>query len=272
MKPLTISTCMAPNMDYFCRDLAEYLARKLSLPVQTRIDISWQERERLLDEGELDLCWICGLPYVWKADRTPGRIEPLAAPVMRGSRYQNRPIYFSDVVVRRDSPYQSLADLRGGAWAYNEPGSHSGYNVVRYSLARQGKTLAYFGRVVEAGAHQVSLQMVLRREVDASAIDSTVLEQELSDHTAIGPQIRIIDTFGPSPIPPWVAPGSLPASLKSDLGEIFVQMHTEPEGKAILEKARMTRFAAVVDQDYDPIREMERVANGGDPLPPSPKI
>ncbi|HVN52899.1 MAG TPA: PhnD/SsuA/transferrin family substrate-binding protein [Anaerolineaceae bacterium] len=259
MDSLILSTCHAPNMDFLSRDLAGYLSNHLRIPVHLAIDISWEERDRLLDEGKIDLCWICGLPYVRKAERAPGAIVPIAAPVMTASRYGGQPIYFSDVVVHRDSPFQSLADLRGAVWAYNEPGSQSGYGVVRYALAARGETLGYFGRMVETGAHQTSLQMILRREVDASAIDSTVLEQELSDDPGIGARIRVIDTFGPSPIPPWVVSQHVSPTMREALWNILTGMDSQPDGKAILQKARIARFSPVSDRDYDPIREMARI-------------
>jgi phosphonate transport system substrate-binding protein len=250
---------MAPNMDGLCRDLADYLALRLSLPVTAVIDVPWQERERLLDAGQIDLCWICGLPYIRKVAQAPGWIEPLVAPVMRASRYQNRPIYFSDVVVHVDSPYHQLADLQGASWAYNEPGSHSGYGVVRYALALRGSTLDFFGRVTASGAHQTSLAMILRREVDGSAIDSTVLELELARHPEIAAQIRIIDSFGPSPIPPWVVSRAVPDELCTVLRETLVRMAADPAGRAILRQTGMARFEPVTDGDYDPIREMARI-------------
>lgn len=258
-KTLRISTCMAPNMDDLCRDLADYLALRLSLAVLLVVDISWQERERLLDEGKIDLCWICGLPYIWKVAQTPGWIEPLVAPVMSGNRYHNRPVYFSDVVVHVDSPYHQLADLQGASWTYNEPGSHSGYGVVRYALALRGQSLDFFGRVMASGAHQTSLAMILKREVDGSAIDSTVLELELLHHPEIADQIRIIDTFGPSPIPPWIVSRTVPAEMRTALHDSLVNMGTEPVGRAILQKVGMARFEPVTDSDYDPIREMARI-------------
>jgi phosphonate transport system substrate-binding protein len=260
MKSLTMTTCMAPNMDDLCRDLAEYITDRLSIPVQPVIDLPWQEREQLLDAGKIDLCWICGLPYVRKADRLPARIEPLVAPVMAGSRYQNRPIYFSDVVVHQQSAFQKLADLRGASWAYNEPGSHSGYGVVRYALAKQGKTLHFFGRVIESGAHQNSLAMILEKEVDGSAIDSTVLELELANHPEIESQIRIIDTFGPSPIPPWVVSKDMPVEIRNALQELLTRLDADSLGQTILKKVGMAHFVPVNDHDYDPIREMAQIA------------
>lgn len=257
---LRLSTCMAPNMDFICRDMAKYLSRRLDIPVESRLDMPWQERERLLDEGEIDLCWLCGLPYVWKAERTSGRIEALAAPVMAGSRYQNRPIYFSDVVVRHDSPFETLEDLRGGSWAINEPGSHSGYNVVRYALAARGESGGnFFGRVIASGAHQNSLGLIRSGEVDGSAIDSTVLEVEIDHDPELSSQLRIIDTFGPSPIPPWVVGEQVPTEMRSRLRDLLCQMDQDAEGRSLLAKGRMARFMAVKDQDYNPIREMERI-------------
>ena len=268
MKPLTISTCMAANMDFLTAGLADLIANRLSMPVDLRIDIPWQERERLLDAEEIDLCWICGLPYVWKADRAPGKIAPLAAPVMADGRYQDRPVYYSDVVVHRDSPFQTLADMRGAVWAYNEPGSHSGYGVVRYALAARGETPGFFERWVESGAHQNSLRMIARREVDGSAIDSTVLALELRNHPQLAPQIRVIDTFGPSPIPPWVVSTRLPGEVRLALRDLFIHLHADPAGQALLQKAGMARFAGVGDEDYNPIREMARIGFQGEgPMP-----
>ena len=104
--------------------------------------------------GEVDAGFICGLPYVQLARQTPAPVELLAAPVIRGDRYAGRPIYFSDVIVHRDSPVRTFADLRGRSWAYNDPDSHSGYNLTRHHLLMMGETHGFFGRVVEAGFHQ----------------------------------------------------------------------------------------------------------------------
>jgi phosphonate transport system substrate-binding protein len=249
-------------MDFLTRDLAGYIAERLSIPVIPDLDIPWQERERRLDAGEINVCWICGLPYIRKVAITSPVIELLAAPVMLGARYQDRPIYFSDVVVRSDSPFQTIEDLRGSTWAYNEPGSHSGYNVVRYALALRNETSGYFGRVIESGAHQVSLQMILDREVDGSAIDSTVLEQEIRNDPSIQSQIRIIDSFGPSPIPPWVISKNTRPELKLNLQKLFLEMHNDPAGKHILDRASTLRFVAVEDADYNPIRTMTRKGRG----------
>ena len=258
--PLSVASLQAPNADPWVAAVTAYLASRLGQPITLVNQVDWEERDRLLDAGRIDLGWICSWPYVRKMRRQPPNLELLAAPVPMGARYGGRPIYFSDVVVRRDSPYQAFADLRGVVWGYNEPGSQSGYNVARYHLAVRGLTWAFFGRVVRTDAHQNSLRQLLDGRLDASAIDSTVLETELEREPALREQIRIIDVMGPSPIPPWVVQTSLPAELRAALRGCLLDMHRDPAGQAALALGRVARFAAVSDGDYDAIREMEKTA------------
>lgn len=256
MNGLKLSSCMGDNADAFCRAAAACLGAELSLPVDYVDDIPWRERERRFDLGLIQICWICGWPYVMKADNSEPNVELLGAPVPAGARYSNRPIYFSDIVVRRDSPFRDFFDLYQTRWAYNEPFSHSGYNLVRSHLFSLGATNGYFASVVESGAHAVSLRMVRDGTVDASAIDSTVLEWEVALRPELLSEIRIIGTLGPSPVPPWVVSKSVPAGLRGLLARALLNMHRTEEGRAALALGSLARFSRVVDGDYDPIREM----------------
>lgn len=259
-QPIKVTSIQSPNADDTCRRITRYLGDRLGISTEFVDDIPWQEREQLLDAGQVHLGWICGLPYVWKADKAQPNVELVAAPVMLPRRYRQRPVYFSDVIVHRDSAYYSFADLRGAAWAYNEPHSHSGCNVVRYHLARQGEHRGYFGRVIEAGSHLQALEMVLDGRVDAAAIDSTVLELEFLARPHLEPELRIIDTLGPSPMPPWVVTLNVPPDLRAAIRAVFWHMHRNPAGRAILAQGQIRRLVRVTDRDYDPIRDMERAA------------
>ncbi len=257
---LRATSIQSKNADYVCQLITQYLSARLGIAMEFVSDIPWQERERLLDAGQIQLGWMCGLPYVWKADREPPGVELVAAPVMKHARYQDRPIYFSDVIVHRESQCFTFADLRGASWAYNETHSQSGYNITRYHLATLGETIGYFGQVIEAGSHLRALQMVLDRRVDASAIDSTVLELELRDRPKLREQLRIVEILGPSPIPPWVVVKSVAPDLRDAIREVFWQMHEDAQGQAILAEGQMARMVQVEDRDYDIIREMARKA------------
>jgi phosphonate transport system substrate-binding protein len=260
MDHLTLASCMAENTEFFCQSLAVYLQAKLGIQTDYINAIPWEERERLFDAGEIHILWLCGLPYVHKADMRENDLELLAAPVPAEPRYQGRAIYFSDVVVKRESPFQTFAELRGTVWAYNEPRSHSGYNIVRAYLFERGETRGFFSKVVESGAHRISLEMILNGEVDGSAIDSTVLEWLRWRDASINERIRVIQTFGPSPIPPWVVGKRVPESIRRRLRTLFFKMSEDLEGRSILGRGSLVRFTSSRDSDYDLIRDMARSA------------
>jgi ABC transporter, phosphonate, periplasmic substrate-binding protein len=169
--PLRFATFLAPNMLPVYRFLADRIGRRLGRRCELVVGRSFDQFER----GEADLGVLCGLPYVWLAARRPPPVEPLAAPVLAGARYGGRPVYYSDVIVGRDSPISRLEELAGRSWAYNEPASHSGHTVTLYSLVTMGARPGFLGQVVEAGFHQRAIRLVGTGAVDAAAVDSQVL-------------------------------------------------------------------------------------------------
>jgi phosphonate transport system substrate-binding protein len=199
---------------------------------------------------------ICGLPYVWLADRQPPPVEPLAAPVLGGDRYGGRPIYYSDVIIRQDSPITRLEELRGCSWAYNEPASHSGHTVTLYSLVTMGARPGFFARVVEAGFHQRAIRLVHSGAVDAAAIDSQVLAIELRDHPQLADHLRVVGAFGPSTIQPVVAASRLPDQLKDEVRKLLVELGDDPSARPTLDHGFIDRFTPVDDAAYDDIRAM----------------
>jgi phosphonate transport system substrate-binding protein len=250
--PLRFATYLAPNMLPVYRFLADRIGERLGRPVELVVGRSFDQFER----GEADLGVICGLPYVWLADRRPPPVEPLVAPVLHGDRYGGRPVYYSDVIVRRDHPIRSLEELAGRSWAYNEPASHSGHTVTLYSLVAMGARPGFLGRVVEAGFHQRAIRLVHAGTVDAAAIDSQVLAIELRDHPELAAGLRVVGSFGPSTIQPVVAASRLPDRLRDQVRELLVELADDPAARPALDHGLIDRFTPVDDRAYDDIRAM----------------
>lgn len=256
MHELTLISLMSDNARPLYRALAEYLGVRLGLPVRLA-EQSWLEQQRMLDAGAAELAFLCGLLYTQRADR----LEPLAAPVPATPRYKDRPIYFSDVIVPRDSRFMSFEDLRGTRWAFNDPGSFSGYALLRAHLAELGENSGFCGALVESGGHTRSLALVAAGGADAAAIDSLVLDTERARDPELVARVRVVATLGPSPIPPAVVARHVPAGLRERLRAALLGLHAEPAGRAVLAIGQLARFAAVADHDYDDIRQKARRAN-----------
>jgi phosphonate transport system substrate-binding protein len=253
---------LAANAAPFQRAVTSYLARRLGLALRFAGELPFAERQALLVSGEAALGFLCGLPYTQLADRPAPPIELLAAPVMAEARYRGQPHYFSDVIVRAGSRFQRFDELRGARWAFNEPGSFSGYAVTRWQLASLGERGGFFGSLVETGAHQASIRAVAEGHADASAIDSIVLAYELAQQPELALQLRSVAALGPSPVPPVVASTRLPAPARAALRAALLTMHEDEQGRQVLAQGQLARFALVRDADYDDLRRKVRAGEG----------
>ena len=249
-RTLRFATFLAPNMLPVYAFIARYVQVRLGISTELVVGSSY---ERLSEQAEVS--FLCGLAYI-ELRRLGEPIEPLAAPLLRGGRYGGRPIYFSDVIVRRDSPFRSFADLRGCTWAYNEPYSHSGPGITCHRLVERGESQDYFGRVIQAGWHQRSIRLVHAGKADASAVDSHVLALVLHDHPELAAGLRVIDSLGPSTIQPIVVASWLAEGLKADLRSILLEMSRDPVARTVLAGRLVERFVAIADDDYDDLRCM----------------
>ena len=238
--------------------IARYVGEKIGFSTTLKVGQSFEE----FADGQVDIAFICGLPYVRMTSQNTCPVELLAAPVLMGKRYLHRPIYFSDVIVRSDSPNTNFDDLGGCVWAYNESASHSGCNLVCYSLLERGKSPDYFGKTVKSGSHLRSLEMVLAGEADAAAIDSHLSDILRSRDKSLARRLRVVDVLGPSSIPPVVVSRRLDNELKCKLQDALITMHLDDCGARQLREGLIERLVAVRDEDYDNIREMLEKVEG----------
>lgn len=241
---------LAPNMLPVYSHMVERIGRRLGVQATVCPGTCYDQ----LDGA--DAAFVCGLAYIELVRMGRADVEPLAAPLLAGERFGGRPVYYSDVVVRRDSLFHRFADLRGRSWSYNEPLSHSGYGITLHRLVRLGETGGFFGRVIDAGWHERSIRLVASGEVDASAIDCQVLGITLRQYPDLAAQLRVIDSFGPSTIQPLVVARRLPNRVKAALLDAVLAMHEEDEGRRFLDHGSIERFVAVTDSSYDDLRAM----------------
>jgi phosphonate transport system substrate-binding protein len=240
--------------------ITHYVAAKSGIPCELITGLAYGTINKMLDDGALDAAFICGLPYVIERDKPQPSIVLLAAPVMKGARYQDRPQYFSDLVVRKDSPYQRLEDLRGKIYVYNEQLSNSGYNMPRFRLVEAGETDGFFGKVLRSGSHEESIRMVAEGEADASFVDSLVLDFDRIKGFGHADKVRVIESIGPAAICPVVASVKLPEPRRDMVQETLLGMDEDPKGRQVLDDALVARFEKVNDRDYNGIRQMKKAA------------
>jgi phosphonate transport system substrate-binding protein len=204
-----------------------------------------------LEARHVDLAFICSPPVIWLG----AALEAIAAPVLTDPRFGGEPLYASEVIVSRDSPFQSLEDLRGARWAVNEPSSWSGYWVTLQRV----RSWDFFGEVVESGFHERALRMVVEGKVDGSAIDCHVLGVVLKSDPGLAARLRVVDTLGPAPSQPVVVRAGLDAEVKAQIRERLLALN-DP----LMREFGVEGFAPA--PDYSQIAAVVRGSN----LSPSP--
>lgn len=205
----------------------------------------------MLLQDQLDIAFICGLPFARRHRVADYQLQALVAPVMQHQRYQNQPIYFSDIIVNADSNLSCFDDLVGKTLCYNDPGSNSGYNLLRQRLIQAGYPSDFFGKVIQSGSHQRSIQLIVDSSADCSAIDSTVLEQELSRWTELSHHLRVIESIGPSPMPLVVVAKRLGSQFIDRLHSVLLKPDIELQ--LAMSQVGIQHYVSVHSEDYIPI-------------------
>jgi ABC-type phosphate/phosphonate transport system substrate-binding protein len=257
VRPLHFANFLAPNMS----SVYAFVAMRLGRVAGGSTFAEGNSFDELRD-GSVDVAFLCGLPYVRLSRDDPTLLAPLAAPVLAEPRYEGQPIYFSDVIVRHDSPFESFADLRGRSWAHSRDDSFSGCLLARYHLRRMGESDAFFGSVTYSGSNQASIRAVVEGNVEASAVDSHVLSVERRHRPELDEHLRVIAVLGPSPIPPVVVSRRLDDPLRERLREAICELHQDRIGRQVLGDGVIHQYTPIGDSAYDDIRRKLDLVEG----------
>lgn len=235
------------------------LERRVSLTTETRVSGPVRGGDDPFSRGEADVGFMCAPSFLWLSEMEEPPVELVgAAPVFRDNRAPGNPVYFSEVVVNRNSPIRSFDDLRGRSMAYNDPCSLSGYYNLLKKLAEMGEDRSFFSRIVCSKGHLNSLRMVADGEVDAAAIDSNVLRIGLRLDPELRGRLRVIESLGPFPIQPVVFRSALREELKDQLRDALLEIKAGSNAPSLCEFG-LQRFAPI---SYERYAEEERVLRG----------
>jgi phosphonate transport system substrate-binding protein len=230
------------------RGIALASEERVSGPEQSSVDRS----EDPFSRGEADVGFLCAPTYLRLREREHPPAELLGvAPVFVDERARGKPVYFCDVIVRRSSPARSFWDLKGGAWAYNDPCSLSGHGGLKARLGSPEAIGTFFGQTIRSGSHPASVRLVADGGADVASIDSNVLKILLDHTSALREEIRVLESWGPYPIQPVVVRTDLDPALKVALRESLLKAQDDPLTRLELEAFGLKRFVAVDEEDYD---------------------
>ena len=250
---VAVAAMISPKETFvYYKELLDYIGAKAGYPVQLIQRKTYGEINELFLKRRIDLAFICTGPYATGKEKFG--FEGLATPVVRGEPY-----YQSYLIVNRNGQFSTIQDLRDRIFAFTDPESNTGSLVPTYWLTEMGETPeSFFKKVTYTYSHDNSILAVAKNLVDGATVDGHKWEYynlKNSIHTSQTKVIKKSEQFGG---PPLVVSTWLSEPIKTKLGSIVLSMHNDAEGKRILNKLMIDRFAALKEAWYEPVRSMKQ--------------
>ncbi|GLZ40322.1 phosphate/phosphite/phosphonate ABC transporter substrate-binding protein [Actinokineospora sp. NBRC 105648] len=228
------------------------LQRGLNCPVKLQIVQDYSAEVLAMQNGKLELAQFGPLGFVFANRRA--NAEPVAS---FGDAQGKLTSYKAGIYVPKDSPAQSLADLRGKSLALSEPGSTSGDALPRAALAKVGLDKASV-KLDYAGGHPEALLALTNGKVDAAEINT----QQLATATAAGKfdasRFRQIWASDPIPNDPITVAGSTDARFKDAVRAALLGLKPDEVAKvgALLDVDPAGPMVAVDKSTYQPLFDL----------------
>jgi ABC-type phosphate/phosphonate transport system substrate-binding protein len=232
-----------------------------------RAGVTWQLHDydapaplaSLWTRSDLGCVLMCGLAYSY----TRPRPTVVAAPVPSPARYASRPVYFTDIVVRADAPFEHLEGTFGGVVGYTLPDSLSGCVALRSHLLpyREASGGPLYRKAVGGFVNARALiEALAARQIDVAPLDSYYHDLLKAGAPELALQVKTIASTRAAPIPPFVATGAIADADLARLRAALAAAGTAPELAPARATLLLEHFAEPADLDYAAIGPVAEAA------------
>jgi len=233
-------------------DMVELIGDRLGMRTTFIQRRTYAEVNKLVEDREVDVAFVCAGPYVEGHDGFG--MEILAVPVVDGKK-----VYHSYIISADDSKITSFSDLRGKRFAFTDPDSNSGCLVPRYMLSRMDETPeTFFSETFFTHSHDNSIRAVSQGQADGAAVDSLIYDFLKQNEPHITAGTVVVEESPPYGIPPIVTYPDLDPVLKARITGLLYGLREDPKGRDILDHLRIERFEPGDDKAYGEVRAMRK--------------
>jgi phosphonate transport system substrate-binding protein len=229
------------------KPLGEYLEKKLNMKVEFTPVTDYAASVEGLINHKLDMVWFGGFTFVQAKDRSKGQVVPLV------QRVEDEK--FRSVFITTSKSINSLADLKGKTLSFGSESSTSGHLMPRsFLLAAKIDPDSDLKRVAFSGAHDATVAAVAGGKVDAGALNISVWEKLVAEKKVDTNVVRVFYTTPGYFDYNWTVRADMPADLKKKISDAFLALDPNtPEGKAILDLQRASKFIPTKAENYTAI-------------------
>jgi len=234
--------------------LADHLSKELGRPITIHVAGSYAAHENEVGKGTVDIAFLGPASYVALTSRF-SRVPILAAFESNGNR-----TYQGVIFVRKDSPINTLSQLRGKKFAFGDVSSTMSHLVPRFMLMKAGIDVKDLAKFTFLTNHENTALGVLSGDFDAGALKEDVYNQYAQQG------LRVLVRSDPMPDHIFIARAGLPDHTVRKVSRILLSLKDSEEGRRILISIQnnLTGLVPANDRDYDPLRKvMDTLAAAG---------
>lgn len=235
--------------------LLDHLAARVGRPFELRPAKSQDEVLRWISAGQVDGA-VLGSAAGLRAIREAGAL-PIARPDRGGVS-----TYRSLVVVRKDSGYRSIGDLKGQNFDFASRGTASGDIFPSALVARKGHDPArYFARVFVSGRHETAIMRVLNMDTDGAAVKDRAFERLARQDPRVASELEAIHRSEPFPENTFLLRKEAGA-LADPLRRVLLGLHADAAGQAALRALGADRFVPAARKDFSYLEQLLKTTEG----------
>ena len=236
-----------------------YLEKALGVGIKWRAATDYAGIIEGVKAGKIEVARFGPASYAKAWIVTKGEVEPLVGELDKRGDFG----YFAVIVVKNDSPFKTIEDLKGKKLAFADPNSTSGHQAPRYFLTEAGfDPDKFFGSTAFSGSHENSVVALLNGTFDAAATWYRTPERSnmtrMEGKGMIKPgQWRIVWKSPRLPSSPWAMSTKMPKEMRADVKQALLKMKVDDPGawKALTD-GKASAYRSVTHEEYEAIVRM----------------
>lgn len=255
--PEVIRVGMMPSeegeMNRSQEQLAQDITEATGIPAEIFVAEDYNMVIEALRAGKIEIGLIGPFGYIIATERANAKLL-----VRSESGHSSNTV----IVVREDSPYQTVEDLKGKDFLFVDPASTSGNLYPRATLMKElglsnNELESFFGSVAFSGGHDKSLLALANNNADAIGTSSLMLPMLAESGLIKEEDFRVIAESEPIVGgAPLLYREDLPADLVTKLRALMLDYHNK--NPKFMESVGASLFVEGSDSDFDPIRKVAK--------------
>lgn len=240
-KPSSMVKQLLPIINWLSDRASQNLGEKLDIRIQ--VVRGYEQGLGLIAEGRVDFARLGPASYVKAKEANPG-LSILAMESKNGNNF-----FHGIIAVHKDSPYNTIADLRGVTFGFGNKRSTLGRYFAQLHLTDAGIRADDLKEYKYLGRHDAVGRAVGSRLVDAGALEETTFQKLVRAGTPIRGIAKMKNATRP-----WVARNGLDKKVFMALQKAMLSL----DNPKLSKRFRFQGFLPGTDTEYEPTRRAIR--------------